>query len=240
MDRILVVVFDNETKAYEGEKALLQLDTEGSISVSAHAVIAKQADGTVVVREKKGPGPIGTFVGTVLGSLIGMFGGPAGVAIGAASGFAVGGATDLNYARIGQDFIDDVNKQLVPNKVALVAEIKEDWTTPVDTRMGSIGGFVYRRALSDVKHAIHEENIAAMKADLAQKKAEQAKAHEKREKAKLQKEIDQLESKIQAEQQKAKDRRDTAERKTQAAEREAQAKIQALKAKEADLKTKAS
>lgn len=33
MDRMLVVVFDNETKAYEGKKALLQLDNEGSISV---------------------------------------------------------------------------------------------------------------------------------------------------------------------------------------------------------------
>ena len=33
MDRMLVVVFGNETKAYEGKKALLQLDNEGSISV---------------------------------------------------------------------------------------------------------------------------------------------------------------------------------------------------------------
>jgi len=30
---MLVVVFDNEAKAYEGKRALLQLDAEGSISV---------------------------------------------------------------------------------------------------------------------------------------------------------------------------------------------------------------
>jgi hypothetical protein len=35
MDRMLVVVFDNESKAYEGKQALLQLDNEGSISVYA-------------------------------------------------------------------------------------------------------------------------------------------------------------------------------------------------------------
>jgi uncharacterized membrane protein len=233
MDRMLVVVFDNETKAYEGEKALLQLDAEGSITVYAHEVVAKQTDGTVTIKQEHGPGPIGTLVGTALGSLIGLLGGPAGVAIGAASGFVIGGGVDLNNARIGQDFIDDVNKQLAPNKVAVVAELKEEWITPVDTRMEPIGGIVFRRALSDVKHTIHEENINAMKADLAQMKAEHAKAHADREKARLQKKINQLEAKIQAEQQKAKDQRE-------AAEREAQAKIQMLKAKEAALKAKAS
>jgi len=30
MDRMLVVVLDNENKAYEGKKALLQLDGEGT------------------------------------------------------------------------------------------------------------------------------------------------------------------------------------------------------------------
>src|SRR5208283_3936801 len=233
MDRMLVVVFDNETKAYEGEKALLQLDAEGSISVYAHAVIAKQADGTVTIKQENGPGPIATLVGTALGSLVGLLGGPAGVAIGAASGFVIGGGADLNNARIGQDFIDDVNKQLAPNKVAVVADIKEDWITPVDTCMESIGGIVFRRALSDVKHTIREENINAMKADLAQMKAEHAKAREKREQAKLQEKINQLDSKIQAELQKAKDRRE-------AADREAQAKVQVLKAKEVALKAKAS
>ncbi len=233
MDRMLVVVFDNETKAYEGEKALLELDAEGSISVYAHAVIAKQANGTVTIKQENDPGPIGTLVGTALGSLIGLLGGPAGVAIGAASGFIIGGGADLNNARIGQDFIDDVNKQLVPNKVAVVADITEDWITPVDTCMESIGGIAFRRALSDVKHTIREENINAMKADLAQMKAEHAKAREKREKAKLQEKINQLDSKIQAELQKAKDRRE-------AADREAQAKVQVLKTKQAALKAKAS
>ncbi len=233
MDRVLVVVFDNETKAYEGEKALLQLDAEGSISVYAHEVVAKQADGTVTVKQGHGPGPVGTLVGTALGSIIGLLGGPAGVAIGAASGFVAGGLADLNNVRVGQDFIDDVNKQLVPNKVALVAEIKENWITPVDSCMEPLGGIVFRRALSDVRHTIHEENVKAMKADLAQMKAERAKAHAVREKARLQDKIKQLDSKIQAEQQKAKDQRE-------AAERQEQAKIQMLKAKEAALKAKAS
>jgi uncharacterized membrane protein len=232
MDRMLVVVFDNETKAYEGKKALLQLDGEGSISVYAYAVLAKNADGTATVKQGDDSGPIGTLLGTSFGTLIGILGGPVGMAIGAATGLATGGIFDLNDARIGDDFIDDVTKALTPKKVAVVAEIEEDWTTPVDTRMEAIGGTVFRRALSDVKHTIHDENVAAMKADMAQMKAEQAKSHADR-KAKLQEKINQLDSKIQAQLQKAKERRE-------AAERQAQAKVQVLKAKAAAAKAKAS
>jgi uncharacterized membrane protein len=232
MDRMLVVVFDNEVKAYEGKKALLQLDGEGSISVYAYAVITKHPDGTTTVKQEDDYGPIGTLLGTSFGSLIGLLGGPVGLAVGAATGVVSGAAVDLNNARIGEDFIEDVSKALVPNKVAVVAEIEEDWTTPVDTRMEAIAGTVFRRALSDVKHTIHEENVSAMKADLAQMKAEHAKAHADR-KAKLQEKINKLDSKIQDQLQKAKEKRE-------AAERQAQAKVQVLKAKAAAAKAKAS
>ena len=232
MDRMLVVVFDNETKAYEGKEALLRLDGEGSISVYAYAVLAKHADGTATVKQGDDSGPLGSLVGTSFGSVIGLLGGPVGLAIGASAGLAVGAAADLNNARIGDDFIDDVTRVLLPNRVAVVAEIEEDWTTPVDTRMEAIGGSVFRRALSDVKHSIHEENVAAMKADLAQMKAEHSKAHADR-KAKLQEKINQLDSKIQAQLQKAKDGRE-------AAERQAQAKVRVLEAKAATARSKAS
>ena len=225
MDRMLVVVFDNERNAYEGKKALVHLDNEGSISVYGYAVVTKNADGTASVKQGDDAGPLGTLVGTSLGSLIGLLGGPAGVAMGAAAGMGAGSAVDLDNARIGDDFIDDVTKQLLPKKVALVAEIEEDWTTPVDTRMEAIGGTVYRRALSDVNHHVNQEDVAAMKADMAQLKAEHAQARADR-KAKLETKINQLDSKIQGQLQKAKEKR-------QAAELEAQAKAKILKAKAA-------
>jgi uncharacterized membrane protein len=232
MDRMLVIVFDNEEQAYEGKQALLQLDGEGSIGVYAYAVLAKHADGTATIKQDDDSGPIGTLFGTSFGSLIGLLGGPVGLAVGASAGVIAGAAADLNNARIGDDFIDDVTKYLTPNKFAVVAEVEEDWTTPVDTRMEAIGGTVFRRALSDVKHEIHEENVAAMKADMAQMKAEAAKSHADR-KAKLQDQVNQLDSKIQAQLQKAKERRENAER-------QAQAKVQVLKAKAAAAKAKAS
>jgi len=232
MDRMLVVVFDNESKAYEGKKALMLMEIDGNISVYGHAVVVKNADGTTTVRESDGRGPLGTLAGTSLGSLIGLLGGPAGFGIGAAVGFLGGASVDLDKARIGEDFIDDVAGALLPNKAAVVAEIEEDSTTPVDTWMEALGGTIFRRALSEVKHTLHDEHVAAMKADLAQMKAEHAKAHAER-KAKLQEKINQLDSKLQAQLQKAKERR-------QAAEREAQAKVELLKAKAAIAKAKAA
>jgi len=70
---------------------------------------------------------------------------------------------------------------------------------------------------------VHDEDIAAIKADLAQMKAEYAQARADR-KTKIQEKIDQLNSKLQAQLQKAKDQR-------QAAERDAQLKLDALKEK---------
>src|SRR5499427_7908639 len=205
MDRMLVVVFDNESKAYEGKNALQQLDSEGSISVYGYAVLAKNADGTATVKQGDDVGPIGTLLGTSLGSLIGVLGGPAGMAVGAAAGMAAGSTLDLTNVGVGSDFIDDVQKVLSPKKVALIAEIEEDWTTPVDTRMEAIGGAVFRRAVSEVSETVNEEDITAMKADLAQMKVEHAKAQADR-KAKLQDKINQLDSKIQAQLQRAKER----------------------------------
>jgi uncharacterized membrane protein len=230
MERMLVVVFENESEAYEGTKALRQLDLDNTITVFAHAVVVKKPDGAIITRECDDQGPYGLLVGTALGALLGALGGPAGLAIGATAGLLAGGAADLHNARVGEDFIDDVTEVLLPNRAAVVAEIEEDATGPVDTRMEAIGGTVFRRALSEVKHTIHDEHIAAIKADLAQMKAEHAQARAER-KAKLQEKINQLDSRLQVLLQKAKERRE-------AAQREARAKVELLQAKAAAAKAK--
>jgi hypothetical protein len=114
----------------------------------------------------------------------------------------------------------------------VVAEIEEDSNTPVDIRMEAIGGRVFRRALSDIRHTLHDEKIAAIKADLAQMTAEHAKADADR-KAKLQENINRLESKLQAWLEEDQERRE-------AAEREAHAKAEILKAKAAIAKARAA
>ncbi len=207
MERMLVVVFDNEQKAFEGTSALRQLEVEGSISIYAGGVVVKHANGTISVKQFDDDGPVGTLTGTAVGSLIGLLGGPLGVAVGALSGMTLGAFYDIDTARVGEDFVDDVSQSLTPNKVAIIAEIDEEWTTPVDSRMETLGGVVFRRALWEVQEKIDDEDIAAMKADVAQLKSELSKAHADR-KAKLQKKLDQLQARIEAQQQKATERRE--------------------------------
>ncbi|HVP58949.1 MAG TPA: DUF1269 domain-containing protein [Myxococcaceae bacterium] len=230
MNRMLVVVFDDEKRAYEGKNALRELDAEGSVFVYASAVVTKGADGTVAVKQEE-PGPVGSLLGTGLGALIGLLGGPTGAAIGAASGFTVGMAGDIDQTRVGADFIDDVRKALPPGKAAVLAEVDEDWTAPVDTRMEKLGGIVFRRALSEVRDVANDEDTAAIKADIAESKAEHAQASAER-KAKLLDRINKLDSKLQARLEKANERRE-------AAKRAAQAKAARLSAKAAVARARA-
>ena len=233
MERMLVVVFDNEKKAYQGESELKQLEREGSLSIYADAVVVKHADGTVSVKQVDDEGPLGSLAGTAVGGLIGLLGGPVGAAIGAGSGLALGALFDVDNARIGEDFLEDVSKSLTPNKIAVVAEVEEEWTTPVDTRMEALGGTVLRRALWEVEKTVNDEEIAAMKADLKQLKSEISQANADR-KAKLQKKIDQLGAKIDARIVKAAQRQDAFEARQKAKKdvlkKSAAAAAQALKA----------
>jgi uncharacterized membrane protein len=209
MERILAVVFDNEKKAYEGKTALRQAEQAGEIVIYGGAVVTKHADGTATVNDFDELGGTGAIAGTAVGSLIGLLGGPVGVVAGAVAGFAGGAIADVDYfdnARVGEDFVNDLFKSFTPNKVAVVAEVDEDWTTPVDTRMEAIGGTVYRRSMWEVREIADQKDIAAMKADLAQLKAEQQKVNAER-KAKLQKKIAELQAKIDAQQNKAQQRK---------------------------------
>jgi len=231
MDRMLVVVFENESKANEGLKALEELDLHGSITVYTHAFVVKRPDGTITVGQCDDRGPSGLMLGIAVGGFLGALGGPLGLAVGGSLGSLAGFAADVKNARLGDDFIDDVAQALSPNKAAVVAEIEESSTDGVDTRMEAMGGTVFRRALSDVIHTIHDEHVAAIKADLAQIKAEHAQAQATR-KIKLEETINQLESRLQAQLSKAKERREVAER-------VAWAKAEILRAKAAAAKAKA-
>ena len=145
MNKMIVITFDNEEKAYEGANVLRELHNEGSISAYAAAVVAKDTEGNVSVKQAADEGPLGTAVGMLTGSMLGLFGGPAGVAVGMTAGALIGSVVDLNNIGINADFVEDVNKTLEPGKVAVVAECDESWVTPLDSRMEALGGSVLRR-----------------------------------------------------------------------------------------------
>ena len=149
-NKILVSVFDTEPTAFEGLTALKDLHREGDITLYASTVIAKDPSGTVAVRQTADHGPVGTLVGIVTGGLVGLLGGPAGVAVGAYVGGFGGMMYDLFNAGVSMDFVDEVAASLTPGKAAVVADVDETWVTPVDTRLGALGGTTFRRLSGEV------------------------------------------------------------------------------------------
>jgi uncharacterized membrane protein len=231
MDRMLVVICREENKTEEAKRALLRLDRENRISIYAYALVGKNVNGTVTVKEAQDFGPLGTFVGTALANLVSVFDHPI-AAFRSTTGIAPGRTAHPNHVRLGGDFIDDVAELFVPWTFAVFAEVDEHWTTPVDAQMEIIGGTVLRRALSHLDFAPAKQDVAAIKADLAQLKAEHDQANGDR-KEKLQEKLNQLNSRLQVQLQRAKDLR-------QATEREAQTKVQVLLAKKNQVESNAA
>jgi uncharacterized membrane protein len=182
-NKILVSVFDSEKMAFEGLTVLQDLHRDGDITLYASTVIAKDPSGNVEVRQTADKGPIGTLAGVVTGGLVGLLAGPVGVAVGAYVGGFGGLMYDLFTAGVGIDFVDEVSASLTPGKAAVVADIDEMWVTPIDTRLGELGGTTFRRLHGEVIDAelIRETESARM--ELEQLRAElretsgEAKAH---------------------------------------------------------------
>jgi uncharacterized membrane protein/sporulation protein YlmC with PRC-barrel domain len=220
MDKMLVVVFDSEIKAYEASKALQELQDEGSINLYAKAVIARDASGKVAVKQEGDAGPVGTAVGLLTGSLIGLIGGPVGLVIGAYAGTVGGMVYDLVNLGVSEDYLSEVEQSLLPGKAAVVAEVWEEWTLPVDTRMEALGGVVFRRTREDFVDDQIEKDVAALKADLTELKAERDQASGEA-KAKLQAKIDATKAKLHAKQ-------DEIQARIEASQKETDAKIKSL------------
>ena len=215
MTKMLVAVFDSEAAAFEGLSALKELHRDGDISLYSSAVIAKDKNGKVDLRQEADPGPVGTAVGLLSGSLLGLFGGPAGVAVGASIGGLAGLVFDVDKSGVDVTFLDDVSKALTGGKFAVLAEIEESWTTPIDSRLHKLGGIVFRRLRGEVvadqlmrEGAAFEADLKALNDDLKQAAAEN--------RAAVQKDIEAVKKQIKVVQEQAKARLDQAKAETDA------------------------
>ena len=225
MEKMIVVVFDDEAKVNKGAETLKELDREGTISVYSGAIIKKNPNRTVSALDAHEEWPIRAVGGTAIGSLIGLLGGPVGVFLGVSSGAIIGGFSDLYHAGVSADFLDDAASTLSPGKYALVADISEDYVVPLDIRMEQLGGQVFRARKQYVEEDQLQNDVDELDADIdrLEKEMKDSRAEHK---AKLQAKID-----------KAKQKRDKKieqikQRRTQL-EKEHQQKVEALKTKAA-------
>ena len=162
MRNYVAVVFNDTSKAYEGLHALWQLDDAAVITVHGTAVVHRDALGYFQVDTKETHPALATAVGVGVGALLGLLAGPAGAAVGAAGGAAIGAATggavgataDLARADTRYQAAGETGFVLDSGQSAVIADVSEDSTSAIDSRMRELGGIVYRRDKSDLRDDI--------------------------------------------------------------------------------------
>jgi uncharacterized membrane protein len=123
---VLYAEYPNDKAADQALKAIKAADKEGSIKVESYAVVRKDAEGKVSVKDQRRRKTVG---GAVVGGLIGLLGGPVGVAVGAGVG---GTAGHLMSAGMDRDTLRQIEASLQPGESAVIAVVQERWVA--DTR----------------------------------------------------------------------------------------------------------
>lgn len=117
MSQLVVLGFDTEDQARSALQALRGLEKDGRISFEDTAVITRDADGKVSVKnEASGTTEAGAVIGGVIGGFVTFMFPVAGIAVGAAIG---GGIGALVGNGVDGKFVDDVKDELDPGKSAL-------------------------------------------------------------------------------------------------------------------------
>ena len=194
---MLVAVFDNENKAFEGLSSLKDLHKKGDITLYATAVVSKNEKGELRLNTAADQGPVGTATGLFTGSLIGLLGGPIGLAVGAATGTVAGLIFDMSSDDINTTFVDEVSNALTKGKTAVIAEIDETWTVPVDTRLEALNAMVFRRLTYEVAEDQWARESEAIDAEFRNLKEELKQAREE-DKAAIKSAMTKLQNKAQA------------------------------------------
>jgi uncharacterized membrane protein len=162
---VIIATFENRNQAYEAAREIDKLGDD-VIHVQAGAIVEKDLLGNVTWLDSKDlTGPWGTIGGAaggaLLGALVGTLAGPAGTMTGAQVGAAaaatgtvlggtMGATVDLADTGLKEDYIDAVTGRLLPGHAALVAEVDEYSTQPVDEAVWRHGGVIFRQQTSYV------------------------------------------------------------------------------------------
>jgi uncharacterized membrane protein len=146
--QLVVAAFPDENKAAAVYQELKQARKDGTIVIQNAAVLRKDTDGKLHVKDvyDMGGGK-GAVIGGVLGGVVGLLAGPVGwaalagaVAGGAIAKHADGGFSDARLKKLGEG--------LTPGSSAIVAVVEHVWVDEVEAAMAQAGADYVTEALS--------------------------------------------------------------------------------------------
>ena len=147
MSYLSVVVFDDTEQAGEVRESLKSIEKQGLLSMDDSAVIVKDEDGQVHVKNEVDRGiKVGLAGGGLIGLFVGfLFGGPIGaMLLGALGGAAVGSLSDLG---IQKSFVKDVTEAMKPSSSAIFFIIRDANPNAAVAALKPYKGEVYQTAL---------------------------------------------------------------------------------------------
>jgi uncharacterized membrane protein len=162
IDNVVVVRFDEASKAREALNVVKQCASDGRIGLASAAVVKRTAAGEVQTIETwDDVGPAGAVSGAMLGVLIGILGGPVGMLIGWGAGAVVGGVFDIDRVETSDEALAAFGRAIPPESTALIANATEPAVEVIDVEMKKLGGEVTRRPVADVMDEMEAADEAA-------------------------------------------------------------------------------
>lgn len=147
MPYLTVITFDDPDEATKVRESLKSIQKQGLLDLDDSAVIVKDEDGQVNVKNEVDRGvKVGIAGGGLIGLFIGfLFGGPIGaMLLGAIGGGAVGSLADLG---IQKSFVKDVTEAMKPNSSAIFFIIRDANPNAAIAALKPYKGEVYHTAL---------------------------------------------------------------------------------------------
>jgi uncharacterized membrane protein len=158
MDRnanVITVSFGQSSSAYEALSNLKELDGQGQVSVHGAAVLERDADGGLSIKDRVGDAHLhATTTGGLIGLLLGILAGPFGIFIGGITGLLVGSLFDIEDQSEEGSVLAAISTSVRPGQTVLVAVVTEQSDEVVDSAMTQLGGTVARHAVEDVEAEI--------------------------------------------------------------------------------------
>jgi uncharacterized membrane protein len=147
--QVIVAAFKDEQRADNALQQLKELQKEKVIHIEDAAVLRKDADGKLHLKETADMGGgKGAVIGGVTGGVIGLLAGPVGLAVGL--GAVVGGlAAKLRDSGFNDARLRKLGEGLTPGSSAIVAVVEHTWVAEVERQMAEQGADVITEALRD-------------------------------------------------------------------------------------------
>jgi uncharacterized membrane protein len=145
MSNLIVMIFDNVEDAQKLRADLRSLEREGLVSLDDAAVIEKDAEGKVHVRNEVDTGvKVGALAGGLLGLFLSFMFPIAGLVVGAGGGALVGALMDKGVDR---NFVNDVTESLKPGSSALFVIVRDAESDAVLGAIRPYQGTLYQTTL---------------------------------------------------------------------------------------------